>query len=383
MGITDGHADASKERRRLHAKAVSLESEDYRLTMFGSSNMTSSGLGLHPSRAHYEMNVAYVTPSRGRLARELNSLFPAAVPIDNTVTFDVIPDVEDEPSRPALPSGFVSAMLERSDNKWFLLMSFAPDQLPDVWTVRSGSDVTATISSTAFAGKTHERVALASDVLPQSLLVEWTDTRGDTWVADWVLNVANPADLPMDERLRAIPIDLIIDVLAQGSRNPAAALERLLERLSDIDDNSSYEDLGAFDPLKSFDDSRALLRRIRTYSRALDQLADRLARPAPTVSALGWRLSGLVSPTRLAEGWLDQAENGDLPAEMAHFLLAELLLVINRTNWAVVTEGLDPRQAQTSIQEMRDRVTEAMSQLPALDSSNPLVAYVAAVRSVQ
>jgi hypothetical protein len=187
----------------------------------------------------------------------------------------------------------------------------------------------------------------------------------------------------MDERLRAIPIDLIIDVLAQGSRNPAAALERLLERLSDIDDNSSYEDLGAFDPLKSFDDSRALLRRIRTYSRALDQLADRLARPAPTVSALGWRLSGLVSPTRLAEGWLDQAENGDLPAEMAHFLLAELLLVINRTNWAVVTEGLDPGQAQTSIQEMRDRVTEPMSQLPALDSSNPLVAYVAAVRSVQ
>ena len=218
--------------------------------------------------------------------------------------------------------------------------------------------------------------------MPQSLLVEWTDARGETWVADWVLNVANPADLPLDERLRAIPIDLIIDVLAQGSRNPAAALERLLEKLSNMGDGSSYEDLGVFDPLKAFDDSRALLRRIRTYSRALDQLADRLARPAPTVSALGWRLSGLVSPTRLAEGWLEQAEKGELPAEMAHFLLAELLLVINRTNWTSVTSGLDPSQAQATIQEMRDRVGLAMAQLPSLDPSNPLTDYVASVRSM-
>jgi len=381
-GITDDPASASGERRRLHAKALCLESESYRLTMFGSSNMTSSGLGLHPARAHYEMNVAYLTPNKGRLARELASLFPWAVPIDDTVTFDVIPDSEDEPTRPALPSGFVSAMLERSGNEWFLLMAFDPDHLPDVWSVKSGVEMNAALSSTNFAGQKRERILLASQVLPQSLLVEWTDAQGATWVADWVINVANPADLPLDERLRAIPIDLIVDVLARGSRNPTAALERLLEKLSNMAEGSNYEDLGVLDPLKAFDDSRALLRRIRTYSRALDQLADRLRRPAPTVSALGWRLSGLVSPTRLAEGWLEQTEKGELPAEMAHFLLAELLLVINRTNWASVTDGLDPGQAQAAVQEMRDRVNLAIAQMPPLEPTNPLVAYADSVRSL-
>lgn len=196
-----------------------------------------------------------------------------------------------------------------------------------------------------------------------------------------MLNVANPADLPLDERLRAIPIDLIIQVLAQGSRNPVAALERLLERLSAEDGGAAYEDLGALDPLKAFDDSRALLRRIRTYSRALDQLADRLARPAPTLSALGWRLSGLISPTRLAEGWVEQALTDQLPAEMAHFLLAELLLVINRTNWEVVTAGLDHELSRQSVQEMRSGIEAAMTQLPALDAGNPLAAYVNSARS--
>lgn len=328
------------------------------------------------------MNVAYLTANRGRLVKELQALFPSAVSIDETVVFDVLPDIEDEPTRPSLPSGFVTAMLERAGNEWFLLMSFDPDRLPNAWSIKSGSEATPTLTSDNFAGKERERRLLSSEVLPQSLLVEWTDARGETWVADWVLNVANPADLPLDERLRAIPIDLIIDVLAQGSRNPAAALERLLEKLSNTGDDSSYEDLGVFDPLKAFDDSRALLRRIRTYSRALDQLADRLARPAPTVSALGWRLSGLVSPTRLAEGWLEQAEKGELPPEMAHFLLAELLLVINRTNWTSVTSGLDPSQAQATIQEMRDRVCSAMAHLPSLDPTNPLQNYVDSVRSM-
>ena len=381
-GITDGQTETSREHRRLHAKAFCLESEDYRLTVIGSSNMTSSGLGLHSSRGHYEMNVAYLIPARGRLARNLESIFPATTPIDETVTFNVLPDIEDEPSQPPLPSGFQAAMIERIGDQWFVLMAFDIAQLPDSWLVKFGSDVTPAITSASFRGHQHERMLLTSAVLPQSLIVEWTDKNGDARVADWVLNVANPADLPLDERLRAIPIDLIIDVLAQGSRNPTAALERLLEKLSNMDNDSTYEDLGSLDPLRSFDDSRALLRRIQTYSRALDQLADRLARPAPTVSALGWRLTGLVSPTRLAEGWLEQAESGDLPAEMAHFLLAELLLVMNRTDWRSVTEGLNPGQSGAALQEMRDRVSAAMSQLPPLDAGNPLVSYVESVRSI-
>lgn len=381
-GVTDSQESEKRERRRLHAKALSLDSDEYRLTLFGSSNMTSSGLGLHPSRGHYEMNVCYVTPASGALARELEALFPPTVSIDEDIAFEMIPDTEDEATRPPLPAGFVSALLERVDETWFVVMGLDPATLPVSWTVLVAGNVQPLLTSPTFSGAGRVEVALETETLPQSLLVRWTDAKGESWTADWVLNVANPADLPLDERLRAIPIDLIIEVLAQGSRNPAAALERLLERLSADGAEGHYEDLGALDPLKAFDDSRALLRRIRTYSRALDQLADRLGRPAPTLSALGWRLSGLVSPTRLAEGWVEQAARGDVPPEMAHFLLAELLLVINRIDWESVTAGLDQAQAHAAVQEMRERVDAAISQLPPLDPGNMLNEYVSSVRSL-
>ena len=383
LGVTDDHNDAKLGTRRLHAKALSVESEDYRLTMIGSSNMTSSGLGLHPSRGHYEMNVCYVSPRRGALARELDALFPDCVDIDQSVTFTVVPDIEDEPAQPALPSGFLAALLKRSQDRWVLLLALQADQLPPGWSVATGVTSQPILTAESYSGESQLEIGLDSEVLPQALLVKWTDAQGASWVADWVLNVANPADLPLDERLRAIPIDLIVQVLAQGSRNPVAALERLLERLSVDDDVSHYEDLGALDPLKAFDDSRALLRRIRTYSRALDQLADRLSRPAPTLSALGWRLSGLVSPTRLAEGWVEQTLEGHIPVEMAHFLVAEMLLVVNRTDWDAVTQGLDQELARRSIQETRSNIEAALAELPPLNTENPLAAYVDSARSAR
>ena len=382
LGVTDGSTEKAAERRRLHAKLLSVESDEYRITMFGSSNMTASGLGLHPSRGHYEMNVCYVTPTRGPVARELQGLFPSVSPIDDSITFNVVPDVEDEPAQPPLPLGFHTALLERVEQTWHVVVGFDPQRLPHEWSVSTGLHAQPVVTSEEYSGSPAVRVQLLGDVLPQSLLVTWTDAHGDSWVADWVINVANPAELPLDERLRAIPIDLIVEVLAQGSRNPVAAIERLLERLSSDGTETGYEDLGALDPLKAFDDSRALLRRIRTYSRALDQLADRLARPAPTLSALGWRLSGLVSPVRLAEGWIEQALQREIPPEMAHFLLAELLLVINRTDWESVTAGLDHEQARATVNDMRTRVDTALGQLPPLDAANPLREYVGAVRSL-
>lgn len=382
QGVTDGSSEKGAERRRLHAKALSIESDEYRIAMFGSSNMTAAGLGLHASRAHYEMNICYVTPNRGAAARALQDLFPSTSPIDESITFHVMPDFEDEPTQPPLPLGFHTALLERVEQKWEVVLGFDAQKLPDVWAIGTGLHTQPVMTSNDYAGSPDVRVQLLGDVLPQSLLVTWTDSQGDSWIADWVLNVSNPADLPLDERLRAIPIDLIVEVLAQGSRNPVPAIERLLERLSSDATETRYEDLGALDPLKAFDDSRALMRRIRTYSRALDQLADRLGRPAPTLSALGWRLSGLVSPVRLAEGWVDQALQGDIPAEMAHFLLAELLLVINRTDWEDVTAGLDHEQARAAVDDMRQRVDTALGQLPPLDSANPLNEYVDAVRSL-
>lgn len=382
-GISGEGTDDMSEWRRLHAKALILTSESSVILMIGSSNMTSAGLGLHPKFGHYELNVAYVLPASNAMDRRVQELLPDSIPLDASITFAVTSDVEDEPSSPPLPSGFVSALLDYRDAQWSVVMSFDGQGLPAAWSVRVGTQISPIASSGATAPDGVLRVPVESEALPQSLLVEWEDAEGQTWVADWVLNVANPGDLPLDDRFRLIPIDLIVQVLAQRSINSATALERLLERLSSETTTSDDFDASPLDPLKAFDDSRALLRRIGLYGRALDELANRLNRPAPTVSSLGWRLNGLVSPTRLAEGWVDQALEGEIPLEVAYFLMAELHLVIRRIDWATVTAGLDAQQVHDVLETMKSRLEVAAARLPQLPNDHPISAYAIDAQGVR
>jgi hypothetical protein len=382
-GISGETTDGVMEWRRLHAKALLLESESSIILMIGSSNMTSAGLGLNPRAGHFELNVGYVLPRSNKMDRKVQELLPTSTQLDDSITFAVMSDVEDEPTSPPLPSGFVSALLDYQESKWSVVMNFDSEKLPSVWAVRVGTTQTPITTSLDGPPQGVIRIPLHSEALPQSLLVEWQDSEGQSWVADWVLNVANPGDLPLDDRFRLIPIDLIVQVLAQRSINSAAALERLLERLSTDGATSDDFDASPLDPLKAFDDSRALLRRIGLYGRALDELANRLNRPAPTVSSLGWRLNGLVSPSRLAEGWVDQALTHEIPLEVAHFLLAELRLVIRRINWDLVCEGLDAGQVQDVLDSMRLRLDEAASRLPELPGDHPISAYASEVQGVR
>lgn len=379
-GVADGQTSGEQERRRLHAKALLLKSEDWLTFMWGSSNMTSSGLGLHPRRGHVELNVAYGAPAASRLARALESLIPDAFPLPDQCEAQSTGDAEEEPTRASLPLGFVSALLERRAGVWCIHMRFDLKRLPKAWTVRASG---LEIASSQIGGvESLKTVQLSQDTaLPQSLQVAWNDAADMQQTADWVLNVANPADLPLNERLRAIPIDAVVQALAQRRTDPAAFLERLLDRISEASGDEALPDLDSpLDPLRAFDDSRALLKRMAIYGRALDQLQAQLSRPVPTLSALGWRLTGLISPTRLADGWAEQAASGELPAEVAHFLFAELQLVMRRVPWSSITQNLDQDLVRAALEQHQEQWEVSYLKLPPLPLDHGVHEYVKSAR---
>lgn len=368
--------------RRLHAKAVLLESDDWVTLMIGSSNMTMSGLGLHPTVGHLEMNIAYGAPRDSAVGKALLKVMPTSIPLDPAEIQrpdEAVPD-EDEPPGAVLHHSFVSAMLVKESGHWVLLLRLVPGELPSSWEVATTDGSVLLNQSTAGAVEELVRIALPADERPpQGITVTWRDGHGLTLHADWIVNVSEPADLPLDERLRSIPLDLIIQALAMRGGDPSANLERLLERWA-----AGHTDTGSstLDPLRSYDDSRALLRRMTSYGRALDRLTEQLSRPAATLSSLTWRLTGLVSPTRLAQGWVDQYKKGELPLELAHFLLAELQIVMARVDWATVTRSLDPAGAAEALAAMQSRWESAYQELPAPQGDSALRTYVKESRAL-
>src|SRR5437763_1908948 len=65
-----------KEQRRLHGKGVLLESDDWIVSLVGSSNFTSAGLAIS-GVANIEANIAIGTRADSPTATQLRELFPA------------------------------------------------------------------------------------------------------------------------------------------------------------------------------------------------------------------------------------------------------------------------------------------------------------------
>jgi hypothetical protein len=371
-GVSEVDGD---ERRRLHAKALMLWSEARTLVMVGSSNMTAAGLGLKPHSGHRELNVAYVVATDSKIALELIDVFPGIVDLepDDETFVDGIESDEDGDG-PPLPAGFVGALLTHGDAGWALHLSFAPDLLPITWEV-SSPQLGVVATSTVGLGATAEAVSFPigeSDSLPHFLNVRWSDRHGVSQTADWVVNVADPAALPLDERLRSIPVDLLVDALTRRGSSPYGVLD------GDRRHGQKHLSGAELDPLRRFDDSRALLKRVTTLGHALDRLSERLHRPAYSVTALAWRLNGLLSPVGLGRGWVDQCERDDLAPEVCHFLLAELHLVVSSVDWASATPGLPPEEVASVVSDARRELREMRGTLPPLALKSDLRRYVLA-----
>jgi hypothetical protein len=97
------------------------------------------------------------------------------------------------------------------------------------------------------------------------------------------------------------------------------------------------------DPLKRYA-SAGLFQRTRHASAALAGLRRRLERPAGSVEALVWRLTGPFGPRAIVDGLTGDTGQGQrLPGEVS-FLLAELALTLMRVDWAQTASAGVPRE---------------------------------------
>jgi phosphatidylserine/phosphatidylglycerophosphate/cardiolipin synthase-like enzyme len=326
------------EPRRLHAKAVLLESDQWVSVLLGSSNFTASGLGLKPSSGHLELNLALGAPAGSPDAKTLRELIPAGDPIDPAVAdWESVAD-DEEPAGPALPWGFTECLLEPGPPP-LLFVRFDLPELPERWSVElPDGRVLADSAGWEAAGRPRElQVAVAEPQLPFWLQVRWEHK--EAWErASWPVNVTDPSRLPPPAELRSLPVDALLAALASTRPLHEALATAIRRRARAVWAGGTLE----LDPLKRYA-SAGLFQRTRHASAALAGLRRRLERPAGSVEALVWRLIGPFGPRAIADGLiLDTEQKQRLPGEVS-FLLAELVLTLARVDWAQTASAGVPR----------------------------------------
>jgi hypothetical protein len=360
--VTFDAPDAGKEYRRLHAKVIMFESDDWLAAMIGSSNVTTAGYGLDARRGHHELNLWIGCRAGSRVAQHLRSVAPAAGPL-------TIPSEEwgqeldeDEPTLPVLPPGFGSCLVAVGPPARLQLGFDLSASLPESWEVRTptGHPVYTADEWRGAGSPSVAEIDLPDDILPAYLDVRWQ--RGaDELHATWMANVLDRGALPPPAELAQLPVDLVIAALSSTRPLPVALEEEWRSRERHAQEGYGVADL---DPLRRFDSSGLLLQRARRLSLALWRLQHRLSRPATSLDVIAWRLNGAFGPAAIADGVVDAAHGEQpLPGE-GHFVLAELALTVSAVDWHQVAPGLDQHAVGQLVAGVLDHIEERRRALP-------------------
>lgn len=311
------------ELRELHAKMIYLNNDDWCVVLAGSSNFTRAGLGAK-GKPNFEANLAFRMRTSDPDAKVLDQVWPeyAEEPLD-IESKDLVWDPrgeeeEDGASSLPLPAAFEEA-------------SFVPgapaslavtlrDPLPKAWSIQApgGRELLASTHGTGAGGHI---IGWGESEVPFVLGVTWTHS-GGTALANWPVNVSNPAALPPPEALRSLTLEELLQVLASTRPLPQAVAEVLARRKA----KKGMQGGAELDPLKRFDSQSFLLRRTKRLAAALERLRERLERTASSREAFDWRLFGPVGPLALAEGYVREAGF----AGEAKFCIAEIALALHR-----------------------------------------------------
>lgn len=363
--------DADKEPRRLHAKVLLFESDDWIAVMIGSSNATTAGYGLNHHHGHHELNLWIGCRPGSRAAKQLCSLARPSGPLE-IPTEEWKPDLdEDEPRLPVLPLGFDSCLVV-VDTPPRLQLGFDPSaSLPGQWEVRTpaGHEVLTAQKWRDAGSPCSAEVDLPDAVLPAYLDVQWQEG-SDTLHATWIANVENRGALPPPTELAELPVDLLLAALSSTRPLPLALEEELRRRERRARQGDQAIEL---DPLRRFDSSGMLLQRARHLSLALWRLQQRLSHPATSLDVITWRLNGAFGPVAIADGIVAAAhDERSLPGE-GHFVLAELALTVSAVDWLQVAPGLDPDKVGQLVADVLAHIEARRQALPpspdpALDS---------------
>lgn len=357
------------ETRPLHAKGLALSNDQWDLSMFGSSNFTAAGFGLAPGGTNLEANLVYVTRDGDAAKDQIERVWPEfdeqGIDVDDeSVLWEpAFEDQEEGGEGVVLPAAFREALYEAGPDRRLLLELGAG--LPRQWVVRAPDGDPLLRSASATRGRHvidwHERLP------PFVLQVEWRVDDGDLRAADWPVNVADLAALPPPDELRDLSLEELILVLS--STRPLHDSVGLVLRRRGV---GAAGDDPALDPHKRVNTETFLLRRTKRMALALERLRQRLERPACTLEALDWRLSGPLGAWALARAL---AKDASTPLE-AVFFQAELALALGRVRVEEVARGgLDAGSIRERIRACIDQVEAIVANHGKL-TSEPLAVYV-------
>jgi hypothetical protein len=358
----------TEEGRPLHAKYLWLQNDFVTLSLIGSSNFTSAGLGLGETK-NLEANLAFVVSSRD--SQGYQAVLDASLPteeIPEDLEWRWLPradDGEDCALMDSLPlhPAFGQAVFGRDEHQGAFVELTFNGTPPSGWVLFPEDEQEPFLGETAWQRQNSParfRQAWPRERPPSIFQVKWTDAAGCAW---WPVNILNSASLPPPAALKDLPLEVLIDILT-STKSLHRALESWLRRHNS---GGFHEAEIIIDPHKRVDTSAFLLQRTRRVSDALRALRLRLERPVVSPQALGWRLQGPVGPLALA-----RAVDAEAKSEQERcFLLTELCLELMRVQPCTSADSLSPAAVKAAIrgitQQIRTSISpEVLAHLPSL-----------------
>lgn len=353
------------EPRRLHAKIVLLESPNWVAALVGSSNFTRAGLGIGGG-GNVEVGLALGAPADSEAAEALRRLVLPGEEVDGLVALEPAEDPEEK--EVPVPAAFVSALADPGPPP-VLRLQLEPEALPSWWEI-------ATLDGTLLASSADEGESAATmdrpvgDPPPFVVAIRWRDGHGVRHEGRLPVNVTDPAALPPPQELRMLPVEALVRAL--GSTRPLhEAVEAEAARIVRREQAEASGD-SELDPLKRFSPAGLLMQRTKELSYALAGLRDRLGRPAASLDAFRWRLSGPFGPRAVADGLLRQAEERRSLDGEASFLLAEIALTLADVDLESACRHI-PSERPAAAAALRDAIA-AVRELRSVGSEEPAVA---------
>lgn len=351
-------ADGSRQMRAVHLKSILFESSEWAMYMIGSSNFTSAGLGLL-QKPNYEANLVYLLRHknhRGLYRRLKRSLLEGkSIDLKKIKQWKVLIDegIDSESETVVLPRFFDKAVYSCDGEEGYVEFSFSGNS-PSAWSAHNEFNKSVFLNSDMWQEKgCPEKIKLLwiYSKPPSGFDVVWTGANGTAW---WTVNVELRSSLPKPEKLREMPLEVLIEIIT-SSRPLISILRKYMEGQDIIYPQGESV---IMDPHKKIDTSNYLLKRTRRISMALTALRNKLECPIATRESLVWRLRGPVGVTAFADAINKQKLNEEEKA----FLIAELVLELSRvkpkTDVGCIGVTEVKKEIKSVVQELKRKISD-------------------------
>lgn len=364
QATTSFYALALEVNRPLHAKSIWLQNDRWALYMIGSSNFTSAGTGCSAT-PNFEANIVYLVDSdkHPHVYKQFMQSFPESDLIKQSIEFKPIPN-EDEAAEGGLlqlPKQFVSATFdidEKAQGSVTIQLGGIPAK---GWRLVTENEEPFFDEAAWIALDRPDAFTVPWNGLrpPSGFHVCWLGVVGSAWLP---VNVRSSESLPPPDELKNLPLEVLINILSSARPLHRVLAEYLNKRKEKHADSNELSNI--INPHKRVDTTQFLLQRTRRVSWALNALRERLEKPAATLDALRWRLSGPVGVRVFAEALVREAKSRDEQA----FLLSELALELARAKPNQQERCVPVDQHMAEIKQM---ISQLKTMIPPAESAEP------------